>query len=53
MNRRESWPDRPMDNEERRAVWDARYKQLVGFVPNTYQWKWLVNSKKIVERAGR
>ena len=35
------WPDRPMDNQEKRARWALKYHQATPISPNTHRWKWL------------
>ena len=46
----DEFPWRPMDNEERRRAWLARYYDipdicwgLADMSPNRYPWKWIKN----------
>ena len=42
------WPDRPMDNQERKAAWACKYHQATPIMPNGWTWPWLPKTKAAI-----
>lgn len=48
--RLDTWPDRPMDNQERKAAWALKYHQATPLQPNRFNWRWLPESQATFNR---